>query len=278
MSPQPYTGGAADIRMVVTDMDGTLVQSDHRIPDSLWPVLDAMRERGILFVPASGRQYANISYLFPDHTGMAFVAENGGYVRLGENEIFSASLDRSAANSAIARVRELADPNVGAVFCSKHVAFVENDDDEFLTQVRHYFRALEIVPDLDAVEEDPLKIAIFSFDDIAQTVYPHMGGLATSPQVVVSARNWIDIMNPAVNKGVGLRALQEAVGVSPAHTAVFGDYLNDLDALDRGEYSFAMANAHPEVQRRARFLAPSNDDAGVVTTVCTLLDLEKMWA
>lgn len=41
-----------DLRLVSVDMDGTLLDGDGEIPDELWPVL-TMRERGIVFVPAS---------------------------------------------------------------------------------------------------------------------------------------------------------------------------------------------------------------------------------
>ena len=41
--------------------------------------------------------------------------------------------------------------------------------------------------------------------------------------------------------------LQHQLGVSAEQTVVFGDYLNDLEMLDSGEMSFAMANAHPQV-------------------------------
>ncbi|MCL3997018.1 HAD hydrolase family protein, partial [Streptomyces lavenduligriseus] len=58
-----------------------------------------------------------------------------------------------------------------------------------------------------------------------------------------------------------------------AQTMVFGDYLNDLEMLDAAEWSFAMAGAHPEVIRRARHLAPSNNDAGVLRTIAHVLGL-----
>ena len=59
---------------------------------------------------------------------------------------------------------------------------------------------------------------------------------------------------------------------------VFGDYLNDLERLDAADWSFAMANAHPEVVRRARHMAPSNDnndnnDNGVLRTIARVLGL-----
>lgn len=273
MTPQPYTGGPADIRMVVTDMDGTLLDSEHTIPESFWPLLDAMRERGVLMVPASGRQYSAIAALFPNHEGMAFLAENGTYVEMDGREIASTTLNRAAVDDVVARVRALGDPDVGVVVCGKSTAYVERSDDAFMAEVSRYYGSLTVIENLDDVDEEILKVALFSFGDIAATVYPHLEGIATDPRVVVTALHWIDIMDPSINKGVAVRALQEELGITRAQTAAFGDYLNDIEALDEAEYSFAMVNAHEDVLSRARYLAPSNDDAGVVTVVSQLLGL-----
>ena len=49
----------ADPRLVVTDMDGTLLDGDGEVPDGLWEVLGQLEARGIAFAPASGRQLAS---------------------------------------------------------------------------------------------------------------------------------------------------------------------------------------------------------------------------
>ncbi len=79
-------------------------------------------------------------------------------------------------------------------------------------------------------------------------------------------------MNRGVNKGVALERLQASLGIDRAQTAVFGDYLNDLEMMDAAALSFAMANAHPEVAARARYRAPANHESGVITTIVRLLD------
>ena len=55
--------GSPDVRLVVSDMDGTLLTSGGVVPDDFWPLLETMRRRGITFVPASGRQYATLARL-----------------------------------------------------------------------------------------------------------------------------------------------------------------------------------------------------------------------
>ena len=61
------------------------------------------------------------------------------------------------------------------------------------------------------------------------------------------------------------------LGVTPAQTAVFGDYLNDLLMLEAGDWSFAMGNAHPDMKAAARYIAPSNGEHGVLMVVDRLV-------
>jgi hydroxymethylpyrimidine pyrophosphatase-like HAD family hydrolase len=84
----------------------------------------------------------------------------------------------------------------------------------------------------------------------------------------------VDVTSPTANKGAALRRVQEALGVTPDQTMAFGDFLNDLEMMDAATWSFAMANAHPRLRERARFVAPGNNANGVVRTIRTVLDLE----
>jgi hydroxymethylpyrimidine pyrophosphatase-like HAD family hydrolase len=78
-------------------------------------------------------------------------------------------------------------------------------------------------------------------------------------------------MPPNVTKGTALRTLQAGLEITPDETAVFGDYLNDLEMLDEATHSFAMTNAHPLVLDRARHIAPSNADHGVLQVIAQLV-------
>ncbi|MEU8032776.1 Cof-type HAD-IIB family hydrolase [Streptomyces sp. NPDC049099] len=268
--------GPADIRLIVTDMDGTLLDDARRIPDGLWPMLAELRRRGVLFSPASGRQYATLARQFADVAeGMVFIAENGTYVVRDGVELSSDTMDRSVAAEVARTVRRLvADGvDVGAVVCGKRAAYVERTDEAFLAEVRQYYVAHQVVEDVTAVDDEVIKVALIDFGRAEQTTAPALAGFAATHQVVVSSEHWVDVMNRTANKGTALRGLQRALGITPAQTMVFGDYLNDLEMLDAAEWSFAMANAHPEVVRRARHLAPSNNDDGVLRTVSRVLGL-----
>jgi hypothetical protein len=266
--------GPADIRLVVTDMDGTLLDDDKRIPEGLWPMLAALRERGVLFSPASGRQYATLARQFADVAeGMVFIAENGTYVVRDGEELSSDPL-RPAVAAGVARTarRLVADgADVGAVVCGKRAAYVERTDEAFLAEVRQYYVEHRVVEDVTAVDDDMIKVALYDFGSAEHSTFPALDAFAAAHQVVVSGEHWVDVMNRTANKGAALRGLQRELGVTPAQTMVFGDYLNDLEMLDAAEWSFAMANAHPEVVRHARYLAPSNNENGVLRTIARVV-------
>lgn len=268
--PAPF-----DLRLVAADMDGTLLDADKRVPDRLWPLLERLRERGIVFVPASGRQYATLRELFARAAdGMPFIAENGTYVVRDGVEISSAPLAPAVVDAVLDRVERVRDAgaDVGAVVCGKSRAYVSRDDAAFLDEVRHYYVAYEVVPDLHRVADEAIKIAIFDFGDAERDLAPALAEFAREQQVVVSGAHWVDVMAAGVDKGTALRALQRALGVTPAQTVAFGDYLNDLELLAAADHSYAVANAHPRVRAAARHQAPSNVDEGVIEVLTALLD------
>ncbi|WP_405866810.1 MULTISPECIES: Cof-type HAD-IIB family hydrolase [unclassified Streptomyces] len=268
--------GSADIRLVVTDMDGTLLDDAKRMPSGLWETLAELRRRGVLFSPASGRQYATLAREFAEVAeGMVFIAENGTYVVRDGVELSSDPLVPDVVAGVVHAVRRLVaeGADVGAVVCGKRSAYVERSDEPFLAEVRRYYVEHRVVEDATALDDDVIKVALFDFGSAERTTAPALESFTATHQVVVSGEHWVDVMNRTANKGAALRRLQRELGITPAQTMVFGDYLNDLEMLDAADWSFAMANAHPDVIARARHLAPSNNDNGVLRTVARVLNL-----
>jgi Cof subfamily protein (haloacid dehalogenase superfamily) len=273
----PDAPAPGSIRLVVTDMDGTLLDADGDVPDGLWPLLRRMHDDGITFVPASGRQHATITSSFPaeltpGRDDLVVIAENGTLVTRGDALVSTDALDHAVVADAVRAVRGLGEAmGGGAVVAGTRGAYVERADAAFVDHVRTYYHRLEVVEDLTAVDDQVLKVAVYDDVDSATRTLPALVHLRATHQVVVSSPHWIDVMNPGVNKGVALRRLQADLGVTPEQTVAFGDYLNDVEMLDAAHWSFAMADAHPDVAARARFAAPSNAEHGVVQVLQALL-------
>ena len=296
--PASYAG--AQIRLVAVDMDGTLLDDEKNFPPGLNELLDQLEERGIVFVPASGRQVWSLIDMFPERPGLTFIGENGAIVMRDGREISSVPLDLATVRESVRLVRQYALPRPGAtaaredagegslrenfdgglVVCGKNCAYVERTDEAFLAAVAPYYTRTQCVDDLVKVIDDIeqgrideviIKLAVYSAGDVTALADQTLGRFARSHQFAISAANWADLQDRGVDKGRALRALQEYLGVTPGQTAVFGDAGNDLSMIAQAEFSFAMENASADVRAAARFLAPSNNEAGVVQVLRALL-------
>jgi Cof subfamily protein (haloacid dehalogenase superfamily) len=273
----PVLPDVDQVRLVVSDMDGSLLDERGRVPETFWPVLDELERRGIAFSPASGRQYANLRELFgPRGDDLVFIAENGSYVVQHEEALSTDPLPPEVVPEVVGRVRELAarGADVGLVLCGQRAASIERVGDAFAEHARRHYARLQEVDDVTAVDDVVLKIAVFDFGSVEDATAPAFADLADRLRVVVSGQHWLDVMNPAADKGHALRRVQERLGVTAAQTMAFGDYLNDAGMLDAAHWSFAMDNAHPDVRARARYVAPANARNGVVRTIAAALGVD----
>lgn len=261
-----------DIKLVVTDMDGTLLNPNGTLFPTFFPVLDELLARGIEFVVASGRQYYNLREMFQSYLDrIYFIAENGSFEAFQDQPLSILEFDKANVRPIAEAVRAL--ENCHAVYCGAKQAYVEDLDAAFLQEVSKYYQRLEIVPDITAVADDPcLKIAVCNLGEAPDYAYPHLRHFEEQGlKVVLSGRNWVDLSDPIANKGVPLKRLQQRLGISPDQTLAFGDQMNDSEMLSCATYSFAVANAFPELFPHARFVAPSNAEHGVIQVLEHLL-------
>lgn len=251
------------IKFVATDMDGTLLNSKKEINEEFYEVFEEMRERDIIFAAASGRQYYSLLEVFDDiKDDMMFIAENGTFVVYKGKELFTNLLDRELSMELIKVGREIEESYV--VLCGKEAAYIENDSPRLVDEVAKYYKRYKIVDDLTKVDDDILKISICDFKGAEENSSKYYEKYRDKAQVAVSIDRWLDIMAKNVNKGEAIKRVQELLGISYDETMVFGDYLNDLEMMSSGYYSYAMENAHDDLKKVARFRAKSNDENGVV--------------
>lgn len=252
----------SDIRLIVTDMDGTLLNSRHEVSDRFFELHEAISEKGVHFAAASGRQYNSIvSKLQPIRDQIYVIAENGGLAKYGEREIVSTPLDPATKNSVLDSLGK--EREVHPVLCARNNAFVTGHSPDFLQILKEYYTEFEVIDDLYGFEQEVMKIAAYHFESSERYIYPLVLDHADELMVKISGRHWVDISHPNAHKGHALRIIQNELGIGPDQTMVFGDYNNDLEMLSLSAYSFAMANAHPNVAKAARFSTLSNDQGGV---------------
>lgn len=251
------------IKLVVTDMDGTFLNDKKEFSNEFWKIHSEMEKKGIKFVVASGRQYQNLRKNFEKiKNEIVFIAENGSYVIEKEKEIYSRVLSKEIIKKYVEIGRKI--PTTNVVLCGKKSAYIESTEIEFVREVEKYYEERKVVSDLlDTIDDEIIKITYCDLSGTEINVYPHVKD-ERDCQIVVSGEIWLDISHLESNKGIALEALQKELGITYEETMIFGDYLNDLEMLKKGKYSFAMENAHEEIKKISNFIAKSNNENGVL--------------
>lgn len=261
------------IKFIATDMDGTLLNSKKELSPEFYDVFEELKERGILFAAASGRQYYTLAKEFNTiKKDMLFIAENGTFVVYKGKELVVNGLDRDLANELIRIGRKIENANV--VLCGKKSAYVESNDERFLEEVRKYYERCEIVDDLENVDDTVLKVTMCDFNGSEKNSNNYFEKYKDKLQVTVSGDIWLDITAGGVNKGVAIKEIQELLDIDFKETMVFGDYLNDLEMMGSAYYSYAMENAHDDLKKVSRFVTDkNNDEDGVMFQIKEVIGL-----
>ena len=253
----------SNIKLIVSDMDGTLLNENHKVSSRFFQQFQKLKDQGIHFVAASGRQYHSlIGKLEPIKDQISIIAENGGMLQYDNKVEALLKLTNADVERCIKTLRTI--ENTYIILCGSQSAYIESSNEEFISRLKEYYTAVKSVEDLTKFESDEfLKIAVFHFESSEKHVYPNIKHLGNDYQVIVSGQNWLDISHLHSNKAYALKMLHDKMGLSPNETLVFGDYNNDIDMMKLAKYSVAMKNAHVNVKSIAKFETHSNNEEGV---------------
>lgn len=258
------------IKLIVTDMDGSLLNDAKQLPADFFEVFTELQRRKIIFAVASGRQYYTLQQEFYDiRDSVYFIAENGSYVAYRDKVLHLDAMPHADVVEIILKGREVEDAFL--IVCGKDGAYVENSNIDFLNEAKKYYRRLEIVEDLTQIQDDILKVTLCDFRNAEFNSLKHFEKYSNRFKVAVGAELYLDINNFTANKGNALRQLQQRLGITADETLVFGDYLNDLEMMPAATYSYAMKNAHPEILQISNFITEfDNNESGVTRTISKL--------
>ena len=251
------------IKLVVTDMDGTLLNSQKELPPGFIPWVASHPQ--VRVVIASGRQYATLYEQFGKvRDRLIYLAENGGLVFDQGEVIYQNVLSKEEGKACLDSVEGL--PGVTPILCGVKSANMRRASELVEAQGRMYYRQLQFLEEpASCLSFDALiKLALYVEGGRAAEIPGQLRGLPDSVAPVVSGADWVDLGGRFVNKGAALRAIQKRYGIAREETLGFGDYMNDYEMLKNCGESYAMANACQEIKAVASREAPSNEEQGVM--------------
>lgn len=261
------------IRLIVTDMDGTLLDDKGELTNDFYDIFNELYQRNIFFCVASGRQYPSLLQFFQEQKQkMGFIAENGGYVMFQGQEIYQKSIDNLWVKQILSACESI--PEIGVTLCAKQKAYLNSSCQETILQVQKHYPALEFVKDFNHIDESIFKITIYDRLGPQNNSLLKLQSFQDKVKIVRSGDSWLDITNIEVNKGVAVEFIQQKMGITKQETMVFGDYMNDIEMMHRAEYSYAMKNAQSEVKKVANFVTQyDHSQQGVLKTITQVLGL-----
>jgi Cof subfamily protein (haloacid dehalogenase superfamily) len=266
------------IRLIAMDLDGTLVGSDLVLRPRTVAAFHAVIAEGVQISIATGRM-AKSARPFAEILGQTapIIAYQGALIRamwaagdpMGKL-LFHHPLSAAAAREALAWSTEH-----GLAAHVNHLErFVLPASDPRADDYSAFLGArAEIVPDLMAWIQKPVtKILAVADAPLPTVLLPearaHFAGRA---EVTVSHPEFLEFLAPRVSKGEAVRWLARRLGIPLEQTMAIGDQFNDLEMIEGVGHGVAMPSAPPEVQARARYLAPPVGEEGAAQIVEALV-------
>jgi Cof subfamily protein (haloacid dehalogenase superfamily) len=259
----------SEIRLLLTDVDGTLVRPDKSLAPSTVEAVHALHEAGIHFAVTSGRPPRGMEMLVEPLAIRAPLAGfNGGLVVEPDLEMLEEHL---IPDEVVPRAIALLESFSLSVWLYRGADwFVRDPDGPHVERESH------------TVQFEPSVVA--SFGDVS-TRLAKLVGVSDEFDVVAAAESaahdslgehvaasrsqpyYLDITHPQANKGAVVSYLSKRYEITRDEIATIGDMPNDVLMFAHSGLSIAMGNAHREVQRAARHVTTSNDEDGFANAV-----------
>lgn len=258
-----------NVRLVISDVDGTLVQRDKSLSEGVVAAVHRLKDAGIIMSLISARPPSGMLWI-AERLGLTaeIGAFNGGTIIDPNGKLVSTA---RVAPGIAKRALELIDhPRIMPwLFTDGRWHTARLDEDHSASErisagqepiVGSDFSALlGAVDKIVAVSDDHAMLA-----GLEGKVAKALGHDAT---VMRSQLYYLDITAPAANKGDGVVALARAAGVDLCDVVVIGDQRNDMAMFARAGFSIAMAQGPEEVRAAATCVTGSNDEDGVAQAI-----------
>ena len=243
------------IKMVVTDLDGTLFRSDKSISEYSKNVIQRCRENGILFVVATARMKRLVDHFLHDIALDGCIYHNGASVFLHGKEIASHRISSSAVQRVLGGIRS-ARPDAQLAVQARDTFFT-NFDAVMMTKAAVMIQ--RPISELPACDADKINVLVSGPAEAKE--YERF--LDDELYIVCSENAFGMVMHKDATKLNGIRAIAEAAHIPMLEIAAFGDDYNDLDMLSGCGIGVAMGNAVDEVKLLADDICQDNDSDGV---------------
>ncbi|CCI87410.1 Cof-type HAD-IIB family hydrolase [Lactobacillus gigeriorum] len=266
------------IKLLAFDMDGTLLNSKGKILTSSKQALQAVLAQGIKVVLCSGRPFAGLT-TYLDELGIHgddqyVITLNGAISRTASGTVMTQDLVENKYYRQMTAFGIEHHVPFNIVDANSRIITADHDVDFMVYIQAHentaplYIRTPDEMPDTLQIAKGCFVGDQAKLDQVEPLVRAKFGD---SLYVVRADKNFLELLNPHVNKGNGLRELYEKLNISADEVIAFGDQVNDIPMFEFAKTAVCMANGSDEAKAKATYLADSNDNDGISKALAKLL-------
>lgn len=262
--------------LVVVDVDGTLLDSRHQLPERVVAAVRATQERGIEVALATGKMLVAVQPLVEAMAlrGPQITLNGAALVQAESGEPLVYTPLRPEDRRIVVETVRAAAPEVLITHFTLDRIYLDEPDHPLLPVLMAYGEK-ETVP-VPSLLEDSLppaaKILLVGtraqLDHLRSVVTPM---LAVRVSITTTAPDFLEFFDPGAGKGHGLDALLELLHLPHEAVIAIGDGENDIPLFARAGLAVAMGNASPAVRQVADTVIGGNDEAGVAIFLDALL-------
>jgi Cof subfamily protein (haloacid dehalogenase superfamily) len=257
------------IRLLLADVDGTLVTQDKVLTERAVAAVAKLREAGIVFAITSGRPPRGMSMLIePLELTTPIAAFNGAVFARPDLSVIEQHVIPANLTPAVI---ELLQAHGMSVWVYRGADWLVPDIEG--PHVAHEASTVRFDPtpidSVASISDGAAKVVGVSddHDAVQKAVTLLRERFGDDVSAVRSQPYYADVTNPHANKGAVVSYLSATYDIAPEHIATIGDMSNDVSMFDQSGLSIAMGNASDEVKQAARCLTTTNDEEGFANAV-----------
>lgn len=260
-------------RLIVSDLDGTLLRDDHTLSEYTKAVIHKVSEQGIDFMLATGRIFGGARHYAKElNLNTPILACNGALIKESAGKLLYGKPIREETLGEIFRM--LTDRNY-YFHCYGEESFYTKKLGNYLTSFYAFDNKLpeERFP---MVEIDPMELigkdSIFKVlakcegDEQRKELNGSLSEIAGT-SVTVSWHNTFDICADQVSKASAIERYAKKKGIRPSEIICFGDNYNDIDMLQYAGLGVAVENGVMEIKEAADYVTGNNNEDGVAKAI-----------
>lgn len=284
------------IKLIASDMDGTLLNSDHKIPKENIELIKFAQKNGIQFVVATGRAYyealpalnnENIKCDVISFNGGIIYDKNGNIINITPMKLkdlyYTIEILKSLEINYQLYTKNTIYTNSIETDITAYIDLIrangEEPNEQHLRQEARNRLALGHITEVDNIElylnqENNPAIKVIGISNDLEKLKHATELLSGNDNISVtsSGANNVEIMDKKATKGEALKIVADIHDINLRNAIAIGDNLNDQAMLDIVEYSIAMKNGNKDLQKTSKFITEkTNSEGGVADSVMKLL-------